>query len=87
MLVPEVNVYIPVIGILIFLSYYVAVGAVLYFPLYRWQERFIAKSDKQWFPRNFRTFVRGFLLIMVIWPVFLGYTIKEEIRLRRKGLL
>lgn len=81
------NVYIPVMGILTFLSWYAAVGSILYFPLYRWQERFIYKSDKQWFPNNFTTFLKGYLLTMVIWPVFLGYNIKEEIRLRRKGIL
>lgn len=81
------TVTIPLAGIIHFLSVYVIIGAVAYFPLYRWQERFISGNQKQWFPNNYTTYLRGYLFSLVLWPVFLGYNIKEEIRLRRKGIL
>lgn len=83
------NIYIPIIEILWGLLAYAIIGIVLFVPLVYWQARFLSNYGTE-FARpvweGIRIF-KGLFNSSWAWPVILGYTIKTEIKYRRKGYL
>lgn len=78
------NIYIPVIGILWFLLAYAIIGLILFVPLVYWQNRFISGNRPVWEGVHI---LKGIFFSVIVWPIMLGYTIKTEIRYRKKGIL
>lgn len=78
------NIYIPIVEIGYFLLAYVGIGILALVPLSMWQNRFIY-GHRKWHAGI--RWPQAILQSMAFWPFMLGWTIKEEIRLRRKGVL